>query len=230
MMPLLPRKILIIAACLPGFLATACVASALPPMTAQEAEAWFNGKGASEVNEGELTFLATPPAKPVHHHQNYIRITPDSLISGWTELEQCHDHMDAVPESQITFREGFVRNLRVIESSGIGKAWVEGPTVQLQDVAPGAHLCLAAQTRALNNSGGGYFTLNNGPYMRKFLDGYYPMRVSMQVEYPKQLLQVIDVSPEEQPGFHMSQKAGLVNIEALFEGELRTQIQFERLP
>ena len=191
---------------------------------------WFNGKGAAEVNEGELKFLTTPPEKPVHHHQNRIRITPDSLVSGWTELEQCHDHLDAVPEAQITFREGYVRNLRVLESQAIGKVWVEGPTVQLQGVAPGARLCLAAETRALNNSGGGYFTLNNGPYMRKFLDGYYPMQVSMHLEYPPKLLQVIDISPGEQPGFHVSQKAGIVNIETFFEGELRTQMQFERLP
>jgi hypothetical protein len=229
MMPLLTRKILILAACVPGLIAASCAASSLPPMTAQEVEAWFNSNGTSGVNEGELTFLTAPPAKPVHHHQNYIRITADSLISGWTELEQCHDHMDAVPDAQITFREGFVRNLRVLESRGIGKAWVEGPTIQLHNVAPGARLCLAAQTRALNDCGSGYFTLNNGPYMRKFLDGYYPMRVSMQVEYPSQLLQVIDISPEEQQGFAVTQKPGLVNIEALFEGELRTQVQFERL-
>lgn len=226
MMPPLSKKILTLAASL---LAAACASAATPPMSAQELEAWFNGNGAAEVNEGVLTFLAAPPAKPVHHHQNHVRITPDSLVSGWTELEQCHDHMDAVPESQITFRAGFVRNLRVLESRGIGKAWVEGPTVQLKDVAPGARLCLAAQTRALNNSGGGYFTLNNGPYMRKFLDGYYPMQVSLDLEYPPQLLEVIDVSPGEQQGFHISHKAGFVNIETLFEGELRTQVQFAQL-
>jgi hypothetical protein len=229
MMPLSTRKILAVLACLSGFLPAAHGASAVPPMSQVELDTWFNSNGAAGVNEGELTFLATPPAKPVHHHQNRIRITPDSLISGWTELEQCHEHLDAVPEAQITFREGFVRNLRVLESHGIGKAWVEGSSVQLQGVGPGARLCLAAQTRALTDSGSGYFTLNNGPYMRKFLDGYYPMQVSIQLEYPAQLLQVIDVSPAEQQGFHISQRAGVVNIETLFEGELRIQAQFERL-
>jgi hypothetical protein len=46
-------------------------------------------------------------------------------------------------------------------------------------VEPGARLCLSAQTRALRNTGNGYFNLVNGPYMRKFLDGYYPMRVTL---------------------------------------------------
>jgi hypothetical protein len=198
-------------------------------MSQQELDAWFNGKSTSEVNEGELTFLTDPPDKPVHYHQNRIRITEDSLASGWTDLEQCHDNLDAVPRAQITFREGFIRNLRVLESRAIDEAWVEGATVQLREVHGGARLCLAAQTRALNNSGSGYFTLNNGPYMRKFLDGYYPMQVSLKLEYPARLLQIIDISPSEQEGFHVSQKSGFVNIDTLFEGELRTQVQFERL-
>lgn len=228
-MMLLPRGIrLVLAACISGAAALAWAAPA-PPMSAEELDAWFNGKSTAEVNEGELTFLTTPPDKPVHHHQNRIRITEDSLKSGWTELEQCHDNLDAVPRAQITFREGYIRNLRVLESHVIGEAWVQGPSVQLREVHPGARLCLAAQTRALNNSGNGYFTLNNGPYMRKFLDGYYPMQVSLKLEYPARLLQIIDISPPEQAGFHVSQKAGVVNIDTLFEGELRTQVQFERL-
>lgn len=227
-MPRLPLKTLALAACLASAIATSSVASA-PPPSQKELDAWFNGNGTSEVNEGGLTFLDTPPAKPVHHHQNRIRITPESLASGWTELEQCHDNMDAVPAAQITFREGFVRDLRVLESSAIKKAWVEGSSVQLQGVAPGARLCLAAQTRALKDSGDGYFTLNNGPYMRKFLDGYYPMHVSLKLEYPPQLLQVLDISPAAQQGFQVSQKAGQVKIDTFFEGELRTLVQFERV-
>lgn len=229
MMPLPPRKILALPACLAGLFAAACALAANPPMSAQELDAWFNSNGATAVNEGVLTFLSTPPAKPAHHHQNHIRITRDSLASGWTELVQCHDHLDAVPRTQITFREGFVRDLRVVEARAIGEAWVQGSSIQLRGVNPGARLCLAAQTRALKDSGSGYYTLNNGPYMRKFLDGYYPMQVSLRLEYPAGLLQVVDISPAEQQGFRVSQQAGLVNIETLFEGELRTQVQFERL-
>jgi hypothetical protein len=228
MMPRLPGRTLVLASCFAGVLLSPWASSA-PAMSQKELDAWFNGNGAAEVNEGALTFLAAPPAKPVHHHQNLIRITPDSLASGWTELEQCHDNLDAVPAAQITFREGSVRDLRVLESSAIAKAWVDGSTVQLQGVSPGARLCLAAQTRALKDSGAGYFTLNNGPYMRKFLDGYYPMHVSLKLEYPAQLLQVLDISPAEQLGFRISQKAGQVKIDTFFEGELRTLVQFERL-
>lgn len=205
------------------------MATAETTTSPQELEAWFNSKGADGVNEGKLTFLSAPPAKPVHHHQSRIRITPDSLVTGWTELEQCHEHLDAVPVAQITFREGFVNHLRILEARAIDRAWVEGASVQLQGVSPGARLCLAAQTRALKDSGSGYFTLNNGPYMRKFLDGYYPMRVSLQLDYPAQLLHVIDIAPTEQAGFQARQEKGRISIETLFEGELRTQVQFERV-
>lgn len=175
-------------------------------MNAEELDAWFNAKSTAEVNEGQLTFLGTAPDKPVHHHQNRIRISEDSLASGWIELEQCHDNLDAVPRAQITFRAGYIRNLRLLESRAIGEAWVEGASVQLREVGTGARLCLAAQTRALN-----------------------PMQVSLKLEYPAGLLQIIDISPPEQPGFRVRQKAGMVNIDTLFEGELRTQVQFERL-
>lgn len=185
-------------------------------------------ESADAVNEGALRFLETPPAKPLHHHQNRIRIDADSLASGWVGLYQCHDRLDAVPLLQITFREGYVRDLKVDLARGIGHAWVEGASVQLRNVEPGARLCLSAQTRALRNTGNGYFSLFSGPYMRKFLDGYYPMRVTLEVDYPAESLQLIDVSPAPQAGLSLDERPGNIRLEALFEGELRFLLQFER--
>lgn len=198
-----------------------------PPDQA-DTDAWFNSKSTSEVNEGNLNFLTSLPAKPVHHHQNRIFITPESLSTGWAELVQCHDHLDAVQRAQITFREGHIRDLKLTETHLVSESWVEGPSIQLRSVHPGARLCLSAQTRALGNSGGGGYSLNSGPYMRKFLDGYYPMRVSLEIAYPQGLLQLTDLSPKDQPGFTVRQSAGLILIDTLFEGELRIQAQFER--
>lgn len=185
-------------------------------------------ESARDVNEGNLHFLETSPDKPLHHHQNRIRIDSDSLNSGWVSLAQCHDNLDAVPRAQITFREGFVRDLRVDSVSHIEDAWIEGASVQLRNVGHGARLCLSAQTRALRNTGNGYFNLLNGPYMRKFLDGYYPMRVSLDVEYPVQLLKLIDIAPPPQPGLKLEERPGGIRMDAVFEGELMTLIQFER--
>lgn len=185
-------------------------------------------ESAENVNEGGLYFLETPPLKPVHHHQNRIHIDGESLNSGWVGLAQCHDNLDAVPRAQITFREGFIRDLRVVSSTHIEHVWVEGASVQLVNVEPGARLCLSAQTRALHNTGNGYFNLTNGPYMRKFLDGYYPMRVTLDIDYPAQALKLIDISPPVQPGLVLDERPGVIRMDALFEGELQTLIQFER--
>lgn len=185
-------------------------------------------ESAARVNEGSLHFLETAPTKPVHHHQNQIVIDRDSLDSGWVSLTQCHDHLDAVPLAQITFREGFIRNLKVDSAVRIEEAWIEGASVQLRNVEPEARLCLSAQTRAFHDTGNGYYNLTNGPYLRKFLDGYYPMQVTLEIRYPAELLNLIDVTPPAQPGFSVDEHPGFIRVDTLFEGELQTLIQFEK--
>jgi hypothetical protein len=197
------------------------------PMHA-EADTDAEFASASDVNEGALHFLTAPPARPPHHHQNHIRIDADSLDTGWVHLTQCHDHLDAVPRAQITFRAGYIRDLRVETATGIESARAEGASVQLAGIAPGARLCLTARTRALRDRGDGFFMLQNGPYLRRFLDGYYPIRVSLRVDYPATLLGLVDVSPPAQPGLTIDEDPGSVRVEALFEGELTTLIQFRR--
>lgn len=202
------------------------IAAALAASAAAETDLSF--ESADAVNEGTLQFLVTPPAKAVHHHQNRIRIDAAMLDTGWVALAQCHEHLDAVPRTQITFREGYVRDLAIDAQTGIGRAWVEGASVQLADVKPGARLCLTAFTRALRLEDG-RIRLVNGPYMRRFLDGYYPMRVTLEVEYPSAVLRVVYVEPAPQPGLAVSEAPGRLRLDALFEGELRTEIAFERL-
>lgn len=185
-------------------------------------------ESATLVNEGSLHFLEAAPAKPVHHHQNRILIDAGSIETGWVSLTQCHDNLDPVPLAQITFREGFVRDLRIDSATRIEAAWIEGASVQLRNVEPRARLCLSAQTRALHNTGNGYFNLTNGPYMRKFLDGYYPIQVTLEISYPPQLLTLIDITPAAQPGLSIYERPGSIRVNTTFEGELTTLIQFEK--
>jgi hypothetical protein len=71
----------------------------------------------------------------------------------------------------------------------------------------------------------GVYELQNGPFMRRFLDGYYPMRVSLEIEYPSRLT-LADYTPATQPGFSVSTTPGQVVAEAVFEGQLRTRFRF----
>jgi hypothetical protein len=178
------------------------------------------------VNDGELEFLPADAADGAHAHLNRIRITADSLDGGWVTLVQCHENLDAVPAAQILFRAGGIRNLAIDEARNIGRAWVEGHSVQLQDVGRDARLCLRAESRALHALGDGLYRLRNGPYMRRFLDGYYPMRVALNIDYPADLIRLVGQSPASQAGFDVQTSEHGVDVDATFEGRLVTCFDF----
>lgn len=193
-----------------------------------EEEMFF--KGVADVNDGDLQFLSEAPQIPVHHHQNQITLTAQSLADGWAKLEQCHRHLDPVPDMQIVYGQDRIRNLNILRSENIGRAWVHENTVQMTQVARNALICISAETRALIPNGNNSFSLTNGPYMRRFLDGYYPMQVSMRVLMQAPGLRFVDISPAPQTGFTFNQTPAEVGYSAMFEGELRTTIRFSSAP
>ncbi len=178
-----------------------------------------------EVNEGELRFLAEPPADAVHHHHNDVSLAARSRIDGWVRLRQCHTQLDEIARAQVLFRAGHIRNLVVTESRNIGRAWVEDNSVQLTDVGKGARLCIDAESLALVANDDGSYNLNNGPFMRRFLDGYYPMRVSSEIELAGSGLRFASITPVRQPGFSVELTANTIRFDALFEGRLQTEIR-----
>lgn len=177
------------------------------------------------VNEGSLQFLPEAPAG-AHRHLNRIEIQPESLDSGWIRLTQCHEQLDAVPAAQILFNPEGIRDLRVLSARHIGQAEVEGHSIQLRDIGKDAALCIGGESRALYALGDGRYRLRNGPYMRRFLDGYYPLRVRLEVSYPPADLAFLQHQPAAQPGFDVSLQPGRVTLEAAFEGRLHTCLDF----
>ena len=178
------------------------------------------------VNEGELRFLDTDPDPAVLHSESRIRITPASLESGWVDLLQCYRNLDAVSKVELVFDYHEMRGLAVVAKRGVGQAEVSGQSVQLEDVSKQASLCIEAQVRNLYRQEDGSYVLRNGPYMRKFLDGYYPFRVSLTVNYPQALVRFLRISPQVQPGFRIESAPGVVAFDAWFEGQLKTGIHF----
>ena len=187
-------------------------------------------RSAADVSEGELRFLTRLPDKPVHHHRNRVTIREDSIATGWVTLEQCHEHLDPVPSAQIVYSRERIRNIQVVSHERIGQARVEMSSVQLTDIRPGATICIRAETRALTRSGEGSYNLSNGPYMRRFLDGFYPMRVSMTVRLDTDRLRFVEALPEEQPGFHIWARGKEVGYDTVFEGILNTVLRFDLNP
>lgn len=179
----------------------------------------------ADVNEGELDFLPGPAAAGVHHHASRVVISEQSLHDGWIVLEQCHVNLDRVAAAQILFNPTRSRNLEVVSFDNVGAAFVEANTVQLRDIRPASRVCIRSESQALHNDTDDVFELQNGPFMRRFLDGYYPLQLTLDIEFPASLT-LADFSPAAQPGFAVTEAAGRVHVEALFEGRLRTRFRF----
>lgn len=178
------------------------------------------------VNDGGLHFLPAGSANGAHAHRNRIRLDAGSVDDGWVRLEQCHENMDAVPAAQVVYNADRIRNLAILSKENIGQAWVEGPSVQIKDVSKPAALCIAGESRALTELAPGAYRLRNGPYMRKFLDGYYPMRVVLDIAYPAETLRLARFDPGRQAGFEVLTEPGRIQVDAEFEGRLFTCFDF----
>ncbi len=202
-------------------------------LTEEEMERWLNSDDLEppnyqkvEVNDGELFFLTEKPVKSVHHHHNAFTLYKTSLVDGWIKLEQCHSNMDRVPRVQVVFNEDRIRDIKVVKSDAIEKAWVEKNTVQLENVKDNARLCIEAWSRALFKNKDGSYRLTNGPFMRKFLDGYFPIHVTIDVDFAATSLALVSVEPVAQRGFKVTQTPKTVSIDAWFEGRLKTKLTF----
>jgi len=204
-------------------------------LSPEQLEQWFNDDSISDeeralaVNEGELEFLAKQPEQAVHYSQNILTISKDSLRSGWVGLKQCHVNLDAVAALQIVYRYKRMRHLMVESFEGIERSWIEANSVQLEGIQRGAKLCIRADVGILYSDKDGSAVLRNGPFHRKFLDGYYPMHVSLEIKYPADLLRYENISPMMQPGLSVTQGKNSLHVDAWFEGELRTEVSFSRV-
>ena len=205
------------------------------PMTEAEMEKWLNSDAPvtanRQINEGKLVFLPRHKASQVMHSDNTIIIGRRSLDNGWVRLRQCYHNLDAFPRVQVVYHYKQMKQLKIVSSSGIGRAWVTPlsgkDSVQLQQVKQGASLCVSAWVKALQREPSGRYRLKTGPYRRKFLDGYFPLRMTLRVDYPSQLLQIAGFAPQA-PGMKISRKQNQLVFDAVFEGELNTQVNFAR--
>lgn len=216
-------------------------AAALPTVVSalseEEATRWLESDDtnppnyrSSRINDEEPEFLPFPPKKRTHEHEHKIMISKTSLDDGWVLLSQCHNNMDRVQVAQIVFNRDKIRNIRVLKAKNIGKAWVDGPSVQLEAVKDQAQLCVEAESKSLVRNDAGRFILRNGPFMRKYLDGYFPLHLVVEVVYRSSGLKLVSKYPDRQPGVNIQNRPGKLVIDTWFEGKLFTELVFEQLP
>lgn len=195
-------------------------------------EAWLNDDSdimAVYVNEGELTFLKPANSFDGHRHENDIVIHASSLDDGWVTLRQCHENLDKIDRIQIVYNPHRVKDIEIIEIRGIEEAWVKDASVQLRNVGEHAKVCIRSNSLALEPNDDGSYSLHNGPFMRRFLDGYYPMHVTVSVSLPEDYLSFDRITPQQQPGLVVKQCNDCVRFDAWFEGRLNTELRFNAL-
>jgi hypothetical protein len=194
-----------------------------------ELKDWFDEdteSGVPQAREGELVFLSPPPESRTLYSMNTITITRSSLDDGWVQVRQCYEGLDAVPEAEVVYQYKNMRHLRIQSKTNISQAVIREQRVQLTDVQHDATLCIQAEAQILYPQADGSFLLRNGPFHRRFLDGYFPMHVSMDVRLPSTLLRYIGISPESQPGFKVDLNDERVSIDAWFAGTLNIEMHF----
>lgn len=199
------------------------------PADDEQLEDWFNTDleaGVPQVGEGELLFLSPPPVTAILHSINSIAISESSLADGWVRLKQCYEGLDAVPEAEVVYQYRNMRHLRIHSKTNIGQAFARDASVQLVGVQHDATLCIEAEAQILYAQNDGSYALRNGPFHRRFLDGYFPMHVSIEVQYPPALLRFAGTSPEPRPGFQVDLAAQAVYLEAWFAGTLGVEVNF----
>ncbi len=179
----------------------------------------------TQTTSPELTFLLEEPDRTPHHHQNQIRITASSLEDGWADLRQCHNDVAAIRRMVIVYNEATIDELQVESTRNIESARAEGDRVDLRGVEKDAEVCVTARMKIVEHEGDGVYRLENGPFVRRFLDGYFPMRVTMAVSWGDLDLRLAETEPAAQDGFEVVASDHGFMFDTLFEGELRTLVR-----
>lgn len=213
-----------------GLAATGLIAALALPMTAGASDDPFDDDSLWETpkadsNRGTLHFLGDAPDGRVHHHENQITVAASSLDDGWVNLRQCHRDIDRVGRAQILYNATKTREIEIESQSNIEETWVEGASVQLRRIQPDAELCIRARSQMLKILDDGSYALENGPFMRRYLDGYFPMRVTVAVNWGDLGLTLARSEPASQPGFLITESEHGVIIDATFEGRLTTVLR-----
>ncbi len=211
------------------FLTAALVMLCQTAAAGNDPEAWLEQDDAARPlldNDGTPAYLRDTQDRRVLPPRTRLTVTPESLRTGWVALHQCQGNLDPVSAVEVVYRYHGLRKLRVISTRRLKRARVEQNSVQMEQVEEGGEVCIEAEVQVLKPDGEGDYTLQIGPFHRRFLDGYYPVRLEYRIHWPADRLQLESVHPETQAGFAVRKQPGELAINTLFEGKLTIKLRF----
>jgi hypothetical protein len=187
---------------------------------------WVSWAGAAPLEiedvalEGQLRFLPERPDPEAYRYEASATIDALSLQTGVISLRTCHWQLDPNRRVVVAFNRERVQHIEILESTGVGRAWVEGHRVELADVRRGGHVCIGLRSQALESTGEGRWKLHAGPLMRRYLDGYLPMDAKLSLKWPSGLLAVEQTQPAPQPGVRLTEAADGATLDITFAGRM----------
>lgn len=96
----------------------------------------------------------------------------------------------------------------------------------MEGVSENAQICVTGQTQSLKILGAGKYRIERGPYMRRFLDGYYPMHLSETLNWPGLALQLQDINNQQAIGYSFENAPNQLKANYWFEGMIRPFYNF----
>ncbi len=219
----------------PGHFLLVCLLLADSAMAAPEQEDEFIfpdddlAERIAAMNEGQLEFLTESNAEKIFHSYNSITIDENSTTTGWVKLKQCYHHLDPVGKIEIVYQYKQHSNLAITSYKNIGKATIKNNNIELEDVLPDASICMSADIQNFYKASENEYVLVNGPYHRKYFDGYFPFHLTLDIHYPKSLISFTGSTPNEQAGFIFQFSDNHIQVDTTFEGILETRFHFSRI-
>jgi len=203
-------------------------------LSPEQLEIWFNNDKLdmpeeAAVQDEVLRFILKTKKKNIPVTEKTYRINIDSLKTGWVIIEQCYRNLDPVSKLEVLYEYRKMRKLEITHQHLVEKLWIEGQTVQMENLSKGAAVCTKAEVKILRHADTNKYLLLAGPFKRKFLDGYYPMQVKLKIHYPARQLALDEMFPESAPGFHVTKANGSITISSIFTGKLYLALSFKAL-
>lgn len=141
------------------------------------------------VQDSPLKWVTQQKTKGSYSLFNEITILPSSLEDGFVKFTQCHRNLDEIRAIDIVYNPKTTQALEVVSARGVGQYQTQAEKVELYQVEKGAEVCIQGQNKTLIKATQTQtWQLDRGPYMRKFLDGYYPMSVEETIFWPARML------------------------------------------